>query len=544
MALAGTVQKFADLPDAASTGSIYRVMGASETSFVPYYVIKSVEGVWDETVSPGLENIINPLTMPHALVRQGDGTFKFLPFAWDDRVVGDLVTNPDPGFIGRNIRKVFINQNRLAFLYDENTILSGSGEFGRFFRLTILDYLDSDPIDVAATSSKVSILQDAVPFNDGVLLFSDQTQFSMTNGEAGLSATSLAIRPVTHYESTIRASPVALGSEVYFAADGGGHAMVHEYTRSGNTDATAASNITAHVPRYIPSGVTKLIPAGDLNTLFVLTDGDKSAVYVYQFYWADGSTKAMSAWHRWSLSAEDHILSGSYTAGRLSLVISRPSGVFLERLNMTSGDTVGASSGFPYIDRRTLVTGVYAPLTGRTTYVLPRPVLEPSRFQLVHGPTYPDDLAGYPIDPAGYVWADSSTVSVPGDSSAAPVHAGLRFVSRWRPSQPYIRRPDGTAVTNGRLQLRTLRMSFRNTAMFSASVLPYGVGRSDPTSFTYTSLGVDEGRLNTATGATGDVAVTISANAETAVVDIINDTPFGCGFQSAAWEAFFWARSR
>lgn len=544
MTLAGTVQKFEDLPETPAVGAIYKIIGGTDTSFVPYYVEWTADSVWDETVAPGLNNEIDPLSMPHALVRQGDGTFLFAPFQWGQRLVGDQVSNPSPGFIGRQISGAFVYQNRLAFLYDENTIMSGAGDFGQFFRLTVLDYLDSDPIDIAATTSKVSILRDAIPFNDGVMLFADQTQFAMSNGEAGLSPTSLAIRPVTHYEVSKMASPVPVGSEVYFASDKAGHAAVFEYTRSADADVTTAANITAHVPRYIPSGVHKLIPAGDVNALFLLTDGDPSAVYVYQFYWADAQTKAQSAWHKWTFSDEDRILSGSYTSGTLSLIISRPSGVFLERLQLGTAGTGDIPDRYPYLDRRQTLTGVYNPVTERTTFTLPEPILEPERFVLVRSADYPGDLAEAPVPPPGYLWPDASTITVPGDVSAGPVYGGYTYVSRWRPSQPYLRRQDGSAIVSGRLQLRTLRLSFRNTASFQAVVHPYGEGATDPLRFSFGGLVVGTGALNERPSAHGDIPLTISGNAETAVVDILNDDPFGFAFQSAEWEAYYWNRAR
>lgn len=545
MALTGTVAKFEDLPAEAATGAIYKVI-SPETSFVPYYVVKAADaGVWDETVAPDLANKLDPLTMPHALVRIADGTFQFTPFSWTERGVGDETSNPIPGFVGRPIRNVFIHQNRLAFLFDESLMLSAAGEFGRFFRTTILDYLDSDPISIAATTNKVSILNDAVPFNDGVMLFADQTQFSLSNGEAGLSPTSLAIRPVTHYEVSPIASPVANGSEVYFTSDSSGYTTIFEYTRSPDADATSAANITAHVPRYIPSGVHKLIPAGDLNALFVLTSGDPSAVYVYQFYWVDGTTKAQSAWHRWSLSDEDTILSAAYNTGALTLVISRPSGVYVERIQLGSSGTGDITDRYPYLDRKVELTGVYSAVTERTTLTFSEPILEPERFWLVRSEDFPGDTADAPLRTSLFDWAvDNGSLSVPGDYSGGTVYGGYVYQSRWRPSQPYLRRQDGTALVSGRLQLRTLRMSFRNTASFYCDVHPYGEGVTDPHRFTFTGQMVGSGALNQRPQANGDVSIVLAAHAESAVIDIINEDPFGFSFQSAEFEAFYWNRAR
>lgn len=543
MALTGTVQRFDLLPETATTGDIYKIAGGTETSFVPYYVKRSADGVWDETVTPGLANYLDPATMPHALVRLSDGTFRFAPFNWGERKVGDEVTNPVPGFVNRTIRSVFVHQNRLAFLYDENVILSGAGDFGQFFRLSVLDYLDSDPIDVAATSTKVSILQDAVPFNDGVMLFSDQTQFSMTNGEAGLSATSLAIRPVTNYETTRRASPAPLGSEVYMASDSAGHATIREYTRNPDSDNTSAADVTAHVSRYIPGGVTKLIPAGDLNALFVLTDGEPNAVYVYQFYWVDGQTKAQSAWHKWVFPETDRLLAGAYSAGVLALTVSRASGVYQEQVRLTTGARIGPTDAFPYIDRRTTVSAAYDAGVNRTTFTIPDPVEDPDKYQLVRGPTYPG-VPDHPIPQSDYTWVNDRTVSVPGNLTLGPVLGGVSYDFRYRFSQPFLRRQDGTAILGGRLQLRTLRVSYTNTAAFEAHVWPYGIEAGVKTGATYSGLSLGNAELNRRPETAGDFPIQVFGNADKAVVEITNSGPYGCSFQSAEWEAFYWSRAR
>ncbi|KAK0340048.1 hypothetical protein LTR94_032096, partial [Friedmanniomyces endolithicus] len=157
-------------------------------------------------------NAIDSLSMPHALVRQLDGSFVFAPFSWAPRRMGDEDTNPNPAFIGRTINSVIFYQNRLGFLTDDATVMSAAGEF-------------------AATTTEVAILKHALPFNDGVLLFSDQVQFSLSNGEDGLNATSVAIRPVTFYNVASRAAPVAIGSEAYFASEQAGWATIREYSR-------------------------------------------------------------------------------------------------------------------------------------------------------------------------------------------------------------------------------------------------------------------------------------------------------------------------
>ena len=76
-----TVARVEDLPDPVCSGCVYQIKGDAETSFVSYYV-RGDGTVWNETVKPGLINVFTASTMPHALVREADGTFTFAPFSW------------------------------------------------------------------------------------------------------------------------------------------------------------------------------------------------------------------------------------------------------------------------------------------------------------------------------------------------------------------------------------------------------------------------------------------------------------------------------
>ena len=52
---------------------------------------------------------------------------------WDDALVGDDVTNPEPSFIGKTISKMLFFRNRFAILADENIVMSRPGDFTYFF---------------------------------------------------------------------------------------------------------------------------------------------------------------------------------------------------------------------------------------------------------------------------------------------------------------------------------------------------------------------------------------------------------------------------
>ena len=76
------------------------------------------EGVWEECAAPELEVKFDPDTMPIQLTRvlpgtfainggsatsYSNGAFRFAYPPWDDRDVGDDLTNPKPSFVGEKI---------------------------------------------------------------------------------------------------------------------------------------------------------------------------------------------------------------------------------------------------------------------------------------------------------------------------------------------------------------------------------------------------------------------------------------------------------
>ena len=118
-----SVQRFTDLPTVSPNGYVVEIKGDEATNFDNYYV-KFVtnnggafeEGQWEETVEAGIPFKFDYATMPHVLIRQADGNFRFarvdgdtytisgttytLP-VWGERTAGDIESAPDPSFIGR-----------------------------------------------------------------------------------------------------------------------------------------------------------------------------------------------------------------------------------------------------------------------------------------------------------------------------------------------------------------------------------------------------------------------------------------------------------
>lgn len=531
------VKSIEDLPETAPDGTCYEVQGSAASPWASFYVIRN-GAVWDETVQPGLTNSPDEATMPHCLIREADGTFTFAPFSWAPRRVGDETSNPLPTFVGRKLKDVFFYQNRLSFLVDENVILSCAGDFGNFWRNTVLDVIDSDVVDVAVTSTQVSILEHAVLFNDGALLIADQTQFSLSNGEDGVTPSSVAIRPVTHYTVNKQAKPVLIGSEVYFCGEAAGRSSVYEYSRLQDTDATVAADITAHVPGLIP-GNLQFLAAGP-RSLFAFTGGTDA--FCYQLYW-NGQEKLMSAWRPWEFHGS--IRAAQVIDDQVYIVSEHPDGAFLEKMDLSDGAKPASQPKQVYLDRRAELTGTYDVALDRTVFALPYEVAVEDR-ELVdvimgEGSDYPH----LRVDPAAISWLAADSLAVSGEV-AGEACVGMRYEFHLELSEQFPTDAQGRPLTSGRLQLRTFTVRYTESGHFDVEVYPYGRAAGRPmrtAEFTGKVLGSGSLVLGSPSYDTGSFRVSVAGHSRKAVIRFINDSYMASTFSSAEWEGLFNSRA-
>ncbi len=126
-----------------------------------------------------------------------------------------------------------------------------------FFRTTVTQILDSDPIDVRASSREVTTFRSAQAFQENLMIFSDHSQFVLKGGEL-LTPSTVSITQATNFDYEETVDPLALGSYLYFPFKRGDYSGLREYTVNSTTDIFDSDEITQHVPRYIPKDITSL----------------------------------------------------------------------------------------------------------------------------------------------------------------------------------------------------------------------------------------------------------------------------------------------
>ena len=509
-------QSFSKLPVESPENFTIKIAGDNEKAQDDYYVSFSGEGVWKETVEPNILIDIDASTMPHQLKKLVSGNFQFDPVSYDDRDVGDDETNAYPSFIGFTLSDIFFHRNRLGVLADENVIFSRAGQFESFdfFRKSTLTVIDSDPIDVAVSSNKVSILKHAVPFNDSLLLFSDLTQFKVT-GEPILSPDTINVSSTTEFEASLRAKPAQSGRFVYFGSRRGDYSGLWEYFVDTDTDTNNAVEITAHVPKYIDGELKSIQASSNEDMIIVQTYDDPQALYIYRYYW-QGRDRLQSSWSRWTFSGD--VIGFSFNRADITLLIKRGTNLFLERINLSVDDaTTYTTGGFSiHLDRR-----VRLETSGLTTI------------------PYTDSSVTY-IDQTGKIITLADVAGKLANSEV--VFAGVPFTFKYEFSKPVLKVND-RPVTTGKFKLRNYAVVYDNTGFFEVDVAP--LKRDVYTrSFTGRVVGSSANLLNQAAIESGTYVFGVLGDAEQISVTLKSSSHLPCTFQSAEWEGFYVLRSR
>ena len=297
------VQDTGDLPSQCKHGMVVEVVN-SEAEEDNYYVKffgnndKDGEGTWEECAKPGRLIRLKRSTMPVVLIRTADSNFRLSELdgstytiastqysvpQWDDAIVGDDVTNPEPSFIGKNINKMLFFRNRFAILADENIVMSRPGDFTNFFAKSAIQLIASDPIDIAASSEYPATLFDGLQTNTGLVLFTKNQQFMLTTDSDVFSPLTAKINSLSSYNFNFATNPISLGTTIGFLDNAGKFSRFFEMAQIQREGEPEIIEQSAVVNRLFEKDL-KLISNSRENDVIFFSEEDTSTLYGYRYF--------------------------------------------------------------------------------------------------------------------------------------------------------------------------------------------------------------------------------------------------------------------
>jgi hypothetical protein len=219
---------------------------------------------------------------------------------WKPRVVGDTDSNPFPSFVGFALDSISFYKNRIILTSRQNAICSQAGDYFNFFASTVITIVDSDPIDISASSLKPIKLRHVVPAPTGLILFGDNAQYILQTTTEAFSPKTAEINLLSSYSQSDKISPVDIGPSFVFVEEGTKAASVFEMNIGDNIGGKpAVVELTRLIPSYVPSAITTLKASHAASTFAMLSKQDTSSLYLYRFF-LFGDAR-VSGWFRWTM---------------------------------------------------------------------------------------------------------------------------------------------------------------------------------------------------------------------------------------------------
>ena len=545
------VQTFNKLPLCAPNDYIIKVSSDTQKGSDSYYVkYNKKEDVWEECIGWDVPLGFRNETMPHALVREAEGYFTFKQVDWTERSCGDMKTNPDPSFVGSTINDIFLFRNRLGLLSGENVILSKTGKYFDFYPSSVASLSDDDPIDIAVSSARISILKYAVPFDNELMLFSDNSQFSLSSNTT-LTANNLQLNLASSYAMSARSRPFYLGKHIYYTNKRSGYSSIYKYyTSYTESNRKVSDDITSYVPTYVPDDVRSIRGSATNNILTILTDTYMNRIYLYKYYYDDEQLK-QQAWSHWDVGTGNKVIMCEFLGSKMYLIIDTGTYTYLAHVDFTMNTTDLSSEIYRYhIDFKTNYEvpqedEIYDSSKDLTTFKL-QDIYKTSKVPFCYGVVNIISVNGevFTFKPKGEMWTAEDQLKIKGDLRGLTFTVGVSYNFKYKFSSFLIKQQSDTGIKtpdSGRLQLRRAWVNYKDSGYFEVCV------EVNKRKYKYTMSGIIIGLRDTLIGnlniASGQFKFPCQGQAQNVEVYLESDTPTPLHIIGAGWEALYTRRT-
>ncbi len=305
-----SVNDVQNLPNQCKHGYIVKISNSRMSDEDDYYLRfdgqndRDGVGSWSECAKAGIAKRLT--NMPLVIQRTATTTFTVKQFDYQERRVGDDVTNPLPSFVdldnGARINKVLFFRNRLALLSGENVITSRPGTLGTpdFFNETALTTSASDPVDISAASMFPSELFDGIEVNTGLVVFSTNQQFLLAADDTVFNPDTAKLRSIATFNYNETIPPISLGTTIAYVDNSGKFSRFNEIANIQREGEPSIVEVSKVVPTLLPKDIDLLTNSRE-NSIILLGKTDSDTVFGYKYFQVS-EQRQQAAWFKWKFN--------------------------------------------------------------------------------------------------------------------------------------------------------------------------------------------------------------------------------------------------
>ena len=320
----------------SAEGKIYYVNAGYQGNSPGYYLMKSVDSPHTMKVrTPDAYSVLDPNRMPVELefagVDNGKTLWEWSTLEWEHRTSGTVETNPGPTPFkdGKTsaLKTVAFFRDRLWFSASDVVFSSRAGDYTDLWLDDPGLIIDSDPIDIAASSNKYTPITAMVPFNEYMFVNTNaDTQYELMGSENQITPFTAELQPMTFYSTAPLVKPRTLGNNIFFYD----RQRLYLYLGRGGSLSTAVE-LSQHCPNYLPVNYGAVAVATAQDTMIAADadipgrlvmyttryQGDQVLQNAFYEYTVTGDPLSMNVWENDLYMVNK--LNDEYTIQRLSV---------------------------------------------------------------------------------------------------------------------------------------------------------------------------------------------------------------------------------
>lgn len=377
------------------------------------------------------------------------------------RAAGDADSAPEPVFFGKEINYVGMFQDRLVVCHGSVITMSQVGDYFNFFRPSVLTVRDSDTVEVYALGADDDIIRHSVFFDKSIVFFGERQQYTL-DGRAPISPGTTTVIQSSAHEDATDAQPVSRGELVFFAKRREDLTKVNQIEIGDVQDTSRVTEVSLQLADYIKGTPIQLLGVTNPDMLLLRSTGDYSTITTYR-YLDQSNERLLDSWSKWTYNKAmgDIVAMGGYEDQILIFHAMPVAGRY--HILVTSQSLLTQVDDEPYLDAAvplSVVTG--SPFWQALADHLYVAVGDDEQEGYLHGEKLLEDgvRVGWNALKADYPNLTEDQVTV-----------GVMFEAFVVLTSPFRRDHNKVAITNGRLTISRVDLSYRDTPGMDAYVL-------------------------------------------------------------------------
>ncbi len=364
------------------------------------------------------------------------------------RVVGDGLTSPLPWYIGRPITMLAMFQDRLLIGSENYINASRAGDYLNFFRGSVLDISDSDPVEVFAHGSEGDVLRYAIPYNGDLIIFGEQQQYGIS-GDTMFTPRAPLVKPISANKDAVETRPVVSGNYIFYSQHGLEGTTLHQMrVHALDAEAVVTDELSDDLGSWLSGDPLQISAVTAPNLVMFRTAAHKDTMYLYRYHDdKNNGQRVIEAWHKFTYNPALGTIVAVSSFKKSGIVFTARPGYLVADIAVFDGDDYSHAC----IDSR-------VPFADRAVIAVPE-----DECVAVVGRSHEGYLLGTPMHRY-----DEFIAQMP--DAEEHLEFGVVSDAHVTPTNPFPRDHNGQAILEGRMTLNRVSVDVEETGGMMADV--------------------------------------------------------------------------